>query len=329
MTTTDILAALTEQNLQVAAGTIGGNPQPADQTFEYSVLTNSRISTVEQFEKIVVRTIPATGTIVHLKDVARVELGKFSYASNAFVNGKPAAFVLIYQAPGANAISTFDGINAALAKLKETFPKDLDFVMPLETVTVVKVSMREVLYTLLEALLLVVIVVFLFLQSWRATLIPVLAIPVSLIGTFIFFIPFGFTINTLTLFAFVLAIGIVVDDAIVVVEAVQHYIDHERISAKEATIKAMKDISGPVIAIALILAAVFVPVGFSLFTGYFFNPSYKVTDLQDQIVARLKKEPSLFGRRFEITKLKDFDNDDDERIILGMMMMILLERRRG
>ena len=262
MTTSDILASLTEQNLQVAAGTVGGNPQPSVQSFEYSVLTNSRINTKQQFENIIVRTVPSTGTVVYLKDVARVELGKFDYGSNAFVDGKPAAFVLIYQAPGANALETFDGINKALTELKKTFPKDIDYSMPLETVSVVKVSINEVLHTLGEALLLVILVVFLFLQNWRATLIPVLAIPVSLIGTFIFFIPFGFTINTLTLFAFVLAIGIVVDDAIVVVEAVQHYMDHEKISAKEATRKAMQDISGPVIAIALILAAVFVPVGF-------------------------------------------------------------------
>ena len=262
MTPNDIITALTEQNLQVAAGTIGGNPQPAVQSFEYSVITNSRLNTKDQFENIIVRTVPATGTIVYLKDVARVQLGKFDYNSNAFVNGKPAAFILIYQAPGANALDTYDGLNKALVELKKNFPKDIDYVMPLETVTVVKVSIEEVLHTLIEALLLVIFVVFLFLQNWRATLIPVLAIPVSLLGTFIFFIPFGFTINTLTLFAFVLAIGIVVDDAIVVVEAVQHYMDHEKISAKEATHKAMQDISGPVIAIALILAAVFVPVGF-------------------------------------------------------------------
>ncbi|HPH84148.1 MAG TPA: multidrug efflux RND transporter permease subunit [Ferruginibacter sp.] len=262
MTPSDVIAALSEQNLQVAAGTVGGNPQPYVQNFEYSVLTNSRINTKEQFENIIVRTVPATGSIVYLKDIARVELGKFDYSGNAFVNGKPAAFLLLYQAPGANAIETFAGVNKALDNLKKNFPKDIDYVMPLETVTVVKVSIEEVLHTLLEALALVVFVVYLFLQNWRATLIPVLAIPVSLIGTFIFFIPFGFTINTLTLFAFVLAIGIVVDDAIVVVEAVQHNIDHYKMSAKDATRKAMKDISGPVIAIALILAAVFVPVGF-------------------------------------------------------------------
>ncbi len=262
MTTTDVTAALAEQNLQVAAGTVGGNPQPQTQSFEYSVLTNSRINTKEQFESIIVRTQPSTGTVVYLKDIARVELGKFDYGSNAYVDGKPAAFVLVYQAPGANALDTYDGVIKALTELKKSFPKDIDYAMPLETVTVVKVSIREVLTTLVEALILVVLVVFLFLQNWRATLIPVLAIPVSLIGTFILFIPFGFTINTLTLFAFVLAIGIVVDDAIVVVEAVQHYIDHNKLSPKEATKRAMKDISAPVIAIALILAAVFVPVGF-------------------------------------------------------------------
>jgi HAE1 family hydrophobic/amphiphilic exporter-1 len=262
LTTTDVIGSLTEQNLQVAAGTIGGNPQPGLQAFEYSVLTNSRINTKAQFEDIVVRTRPADGSIVYLKDVARVELGKFDYGNNAFVNGHSAAFVLIYQAPGANALDTWQGLQTTLAELKKNFPKDVDYMVPLETVSVVKVSINEVMHTLVEALILVVLVVFLFLQNWRATLIPVLAIPVSLIGTFIFFIPFGFTINTLTLFAFVLAIGIVVDDAIVVVEAVQHYIDHEKLSPKEATRRAMKDISAPVIAIALILAAVFVPVGF-------------------------------------------------------------------
>lgn len=262
LTPVDITSALAEQNLQVAAGTIGGNPQKEAQAFEYSVLTNSRLNTKEQFENIIVRTNPADGSLVYLKDVARIELGKFDYSINAFVQGKPAAFILIYQAPGANALDTYKGINEALENLKKSFPKDVDYLVPLETATVVQVSIEEVIKTLVEALLLVVIVVLLFLQNWRATLIPLLAIPVSLIGTFIFFIPFGFTINTLTLFAFVLAIGIVVDDAIVVVEAVQHYIDSEKMSPKEATQKAMKDISGPVVAIALILAAVFIPVGF-------------------------------------------------------------------
>jgi len=258
----EVNAALQEQNLQSAAGTVGGNPQPGTQTFEYSVLTNSRINTKEQFENIIVRTRPADGSVVYLRDIARVELGKFDYTANAFVNGKPAAFVLVYQAPGANALDTYNGINNTLEEMRKNFPKDVDFLVPLETATVVQVSINEVVSTLVEALILVVLVVFLFLQNWRATLIPLLAIPVSLIGTFILFGPLGFTINTLTLFAFVLAIGIVVDDAIVVVEAVQHNIDHEKMSPLDATRKAMKDISAPVIAIALILAAVFVPVGF-------------------------------------------------------------------
>jgi HAE1 family hydrophobic/amphiphilic exporter-1 len=262
MTPAEVNAALQEQNLQVAAGTVGGNPQPGVQTFEYSVLTNSRLSRMEDFENIIVRTRPTDGSIVYLKDVARVELGRFDYGVNSFANGKPAAFLLIYQAPGANAMDTYEGVMNALEGLRKSFPKDIDFIIPLETVSVVKASIKEVVHTLVEALILVVLVVFLFLQNWRATLIPVLAIPVSLIGTFILFGPLGFTINTLTLFAFVLAIGIVVDDAIVVVEAVQHNIDHEKMSPKEATRKAMKDISAPVIAIALILAAVFVPVGF-------------------------------------------------------------------
>lgn len=262
MTPAEVNAALQEQNLQVAAGTIGSNPQPGQQAFEYSVLTNSRINTQEQFENIVVRSNPATGSVVYLKDVARVELGRFDYSINAFVNGKPAAFLLIYQSPGANALDTYEGITKALNDLRKSFPKDIDYLIPLETVSVVKASIKEVVQTLLIALALVVLVVFVFLQSWRATLIPVLAIPVSIIGTFIMFETLGFTINTLTLFAFVLAIGIVVDDAIVVVEAAQHNIDFEKMSPKEATQKAMRDISGPVIAIALILVAVFVPVGF-------------------------------------------------------------------
>lgn len=261
ITPADVNAVITRQNLQVAAGTIGGNPQPGTQTFEYSVITNSRLNDVDQFKNIIIKSDPGTGNIIYMKDIARVQLGKFDYGNNALVNGKPGAFLLLYQAPGANALDTYERVVATLEELKKSFPNDIAYEIPLETVSVVKTSIHEVVITLLEALTLVVLVVLLFLQNWRATLIPVLAIPVSLIGTFIFFIPFGFTINTLTLFAFVLAIGIVVDDAIVVVEAVQHNID-TGMSPVAATRKAMKDISGPVIAIALILAAVFIPVGF-------------------------------------------------------------------
>jgi HAE1 family hydrophobic/amphiphilic exporter-1 len=262
ITANEVVAALQEQNIQIAAGSVGAPPQNSLQSFEYTVFTNSRLSSEDQFRDIIVRSNPSQGAIVYLKDVARVQLGKFSYASNSFVDGKRASYLLIYQAPGSNAVSTAAGVTEAMERLKRAFPKDIDYVVPFESVSVVKVSIHEVVNTLLIALLLVMLVVFLFLQNWRATLIPILAIPVSIIGTFAFFVPLGFTINTLTLFGFVLAIGIVVDDAIVVVEAVQHYIDHNKLSAREAVIRAMKDISGPVVAIALILAAVFVPVGF-------------------------------------------------------------------
>ncbi|MGZ3872220.1 MAG: efflux RND transporter permease subunit [Mucilaginibacter sp.] len=262
MTAADVTAALNEQNAQVAAGTVGSTPQEKAQPFEYTVLVKGRLSKPEEFANVIVKTQPNNGAVVHLKDVARVELGKFNYAGNSFVDGKRASYLLIYQAPNSNAIETADAVYATMNQLKKAFPADVDYVVPFESITVVKVSLHEVVETLVIALLLVIVVVFLFLQSWRTTLIPVLAIPVSIIGTFIFFIPLHFTINTLTLFGFVLAIGIVVDDAIVVVEAVQHYMDEKGMSPKEATIHAMRDISAPVIAIALILAAVFVPVGF-------------------------------------------------------------------
>jgi len=262
MTAADVTAALNEQNAQVAAGIVGGTPQEKQQPFEYTVLVQGRLTEPEEFGNVIVKTQPNHGAVVHLKDVARVELGKFNYANNSYVDGKRASYLLIYQAPGSNALATADAVYATMNELKKSFPADIDYVVPFESITVVKVSVHEVVETLLIALVLVIVVVFLFLQSWRTTLIPVLAIPVSIIGTFIFFIPLNFTINTLTLFGFVLAIGIVVDDAIVVVEAVQHYMDEKGMSPKEATTHAMNDISAPVIAIALILAAVFVPVGF-------------------------------------------------------------------
>lgn len=262
VTAEDVRAAITEQNAQISAGTVGAPPQKTGQTYEYTIFVKGRLVTAEEFGNIIVKTRPQDGAVVYLKDVARVELGKFSYSNNSYVDGKRASYLLVYQAPGSNAIETAEAVYETMAQLKKAFPKDVDYVVPFESVSVIEVSIHEVVETLLEALALVVIVVFLFLQSWRATIIPVLAIPVSIIATFIFFIPLGFTINTLTLFGFVLAIGIVVDDAIVVVEAVQHNMDHEQMSPKDATYAAMQEISGPVIAIALILAAVFVPVGF-------------------------------------------------------------------
>ncbi|RFS20154.1 hydrophobe/amphiphile efflux-1 family RND transporter [Chitinophaga silvatica] len=262
LTPQDIINALNAQNVQVAAGSAGVPPQYKYQTFELGILVNGRLSKVSEFENIIVKTIPSTGALVYLKDVARVELGKFSFSSNSFVDGHRASYLRIYQAPGSNALKTAAGVYKTLAQLRQFFPSDVEYKVPFEAVTVVKVSMSDVVVTLLMTLGLVAIVVFLFLQNIRSTLIPVLAIPVSIFGTFCFFIPLGFTINTLTMFGFVLAIGIVVDDAIIVVEAVQHYIDEKGMSAKEATYYAMKDISAPVVAIALILAAVFVPVGF-------------------------------------------------------------------
>ncbi|GGA84141.1 efflux RND transporter permease subunit [Puia dinghuensis] len=262
LTPQDVINALNAQNVQVAAGSAGVPPQDKAQTFEIGILVNGRLSKAKEFENIIVKTIPATGELVYLRDVARVELGKFTFASNSFVDGQRASYLQIYQAPGSNALRTAEGVYKELAQLKQFFPADVEYSVPFESVTVVKVSMTDVVYTLLGTLALVALVVYLFLQNFRSTLIPVLAIPVSIFGTFCFFIPLGFTINTLTMFGFVLAIGIVVDDAIIVVEAVQHYIDEKHMSPKEATYHAMKDISAPVVAIALILAAVFVPVGF-------------------------------------------------------------------
>ncbi len=258
----DVIDALNAQNVQVAAGSTGSPPQQNSQTHEFTLLVNGRLNKVSEFENIVVKTLPVSGQLVYIKDIARVELGKFTFSANSFVDGKRASYLQIYQSPGSNALETANNVYAKLAELKKSFPADVDYEVPFEAVTIIKTSMREVVKTLLQALGLVALVVFLFLQNWRSAIIPVMAIPVSLLGTFCFFIPLGFTINTLTMFGFVLAIGIVVDDAIIVVEAVQHYIDEQHMSAKEATYRAMKEISAPVVAIALILAAVFVPVGF-------------------------------------------------------------------
>jgi len=263
ITTGDVDSALTAQNVYVAAGAVGSPPQRSSQSFETGILVNGMLNKASDYQKIVVKTNPTTGAMVYLKDIARVELGKFTFASNSFVDGgKRASILQIFQSPGSNALQTADNVYKELALLKKSFPADVDYSVPFESITIIKVSMDEVVGTLLKALGLVAIVVLLFLQNWRSTIIPIVAIPVSILSTFIFFIPLGFTINTLTMFGFVLAIGIVVDDAIIVVEAVQHYIDEQHMSPKEATYQAMKEISAPVVAIALILASVFVPVGF-------------------------------------------------------------------
>jgi HAE1 family hydrophobic/amphiphilic exporter-1 len=261
LTPAEVNEAIREQNTRIPGGSVGSRPQAADQVFEFPVVLDGDLNTEEEFENIVIKT-NTDGSLVYLKDVARVELGQFNYGTSTKVNGMTSTGMMINQTPGGNAMETAKGIYSALETLKQNFPSDVDYMVSYETVSVIEASILAVIQTLLEALLLVTIVVFVFLQSWRATIITILAIPVSIVGTFIFFQLFGFSVNNLTMLAFVLAIGIVVDDAIVVVEAVQHYIDEAKLDAKEATRRAMKDITAPVIAIALILAAVFVPVAF-------------------------------------------------------------------
>jgi len=260
ITVTEIMNAIKAQNTVNPAGQIGAEPVPPGQEFTYTVRAQGRLETEEEFANIVIRANP-DGSIVRLKDVARAELGAQMYNIIGRMNGKPAAIIAIYQLPGSNAIQTMDAATKLMEDMKSRFPADLDYVTSLDTTQAVREGIKEIVHTLFEALVLVIIVVYIFLQGWRATLIPLLAVPVSLIGTFMLFPMFGFSINTLSLFGLVLAIGLVVDDAIVVVEAVEHHIDHG-LSPKEASLKAMEQVSGPVVAIALILAAVFVPTAF-------------------------------------------------------------------
>jgi HAE1 family hydrophobic/amphiphilic exporter-1 len=260
ITIPEIVNAIQAQNTVNPAGQIGAEPVPKGQEFTYAVRALGRLQSEEEFGNMVVRA-QADGSIVRLKDVARIELGAQTYNIEGRLNGKPAALIALYQLPGSNAIDAADGAKKLMEQIKQNFPKDMDYVVALDTTLAVTEGINEIIKTLYEALILVIIVVFLFLQGWRATLIPLLAVPVSLVGTFALFPLFGFSINTLSLFGLVLAIGLVVDDAIVVVEAVEHHIEHG-MTPKEATLKAMEEVSGPVIAIAIILAAVFVPTAF-------------------------------------------------------------------
>jgi HAE1 family hydrophobic/amphiphilic exporter-1 len=260
ITVTDIINAVNSQNIVNPAGRLGGSPAPAGQQFTFSVVAQGRLVTPEQFGQIVVRANP-DGSIVRLKDVARIELGGQDYDIIGRYNGQSAANMSIYQLPGSNALKTANEVKARLAELKKRFPADVDYDVALDTTQAITEGMREIMFTFLAALGLVTFVVFLFLQGWRATLIPLLAVPVSLIGTFAFFPLLGFSINTLSLFGLVLAVGLVVDDAIVVVECVERHME-EGLAPKAAAIKAMSEVSGPVVAIALILAAVFVPTVF-------------------------------------------------------------------
>ncbi|MBN9418010.1 MAG: efflux RND transporter permease subunit [Candidatus Eremiobacteraeota bacterium] len=260
ITVPDVTRALQSQNTVNPAGKIGGDPAPPGQEFTYSVRAQGRLSTPEEFENIVLRETPDGGT-VRVKDVARVELGSADYNLNARLNGKPAAIVAIYQLPGSNAIQAADGVKKLMKELKQRFPAGIDYAVSLDTTLAVSEGIHEIVITLGIAIALVILVVYIFLQGWRPTLIPLLAVPVSLIGTFAFFPLFGFSINTLSLFGLVLAIGLVVDDAIVVVEAVERHIEEGK-EPKEAALIAMEEITGPVIGIAMVLTAVFIPTIF-------------------------------------------------------------------
>src|SRR6478609_6333443 len=260
ITVPDIITAVQKQNTVNPAGQVGGEPIPQGQKFTYTVRAQGRLQTPEEFGEIVVRANP-DGSFVRVKDIARIELGAQTYNLKGRLNGQPAAILACYQLPGTNAIKAAQGVRQFMAEAKQRFPADMDFAVSLDQTLAVTEGMREIVKTLFEALALVVLVVFVFLQGWRATLIPLCAVPVSLVGTFVLFPLFGFSINTLSLFGLVLAIGLVVDDAIVVVEAVERHIE-EGLTPKAAALKAMEEISGPVIGVALVLSAVFIPTAF-------------------------------------------------------------------
>ncbi len=260
VTVPEIVQAIGAQNTVNPSGQIGGDPVPKGQEFTYTVLSQGRLTSADEFGNIVIRANP-DGSILHLKDVARIELGAQTYNIDAKYNGAPSGALAIYQLPGSNAVQAAAGVHAKLDQLAKRFPKDLQYHVTLDTTEAVTSSMHEIVLTLFESLALVIIVVYIFLQGWRPALIPLAAVPVSLIGTFIVFPMLGFSINTLSLFGLILAIGLVVDDAIVVVEAVERHIE-EGLSPHDASVKAMEEVSGPVIAIALVLAAVFIPTAF-------------------------------------------------------------------
>ncbi|MCB1131091.1 MAG: efflux RND transporter permease subunit, partial [Verrucomicrobiae bacterium] len=260
ITPQDVSAAIQEQNAQSPAGVIGAEPAPPGQQSQFNIRAHGLLREPEEFAEIIVRS-EADGSQVKIKDVGRVELGAQTYSLRARMNKAPAGAIGVYLAPGANAIKTADEVKKILGEAAGRFPPDMKYEITLDSTAPIKASMEAIVHTLFEAVILVLLVVFVFLQSFRATVIPMLTVPVSLLGVFIIFPLLGFSVNTLTMFGLVLAIGIVVDDAIVVVEAVQHHIEHG-LSPVEATRKAMKEVSGPVVAIALVLCAVFLPVAF-------------------------------------------------------------------
>src|SRR3954454_7304328 len=260
LTVIDLVNAVKSQNLLQPSGQIGGPPAPKGTEFTYVVRTRGRLLTSDEFSKIIVRANP-DGSVVRLGDVARLELGSVLYNAVGRLNGKSAAVIAVYQIPGSNALNVQKAVRSTMAEIGPNFPPGMKYEVTLDTTAAITAGIDEIIHTLIEAVVLVIIVVFIFLQNWRATLIPLLTVPVSLVGCFIVFPLIGFSVNTLSLLGLVLAIGIVVDDAIVVVEAVMHHIEHGK-SPKEATAIAMSQVSGPVIAIALVLSAVFIPVAF-------------------------------------------------------------------
>lgn len=271
LTPAEVIALVQEQNSQFAAGFFGQEPVRKDLDFTYTVTTQGRFTTPQEFENILIRT-NSDGSSLRLKDLARVELGAEDYSVNAFYNGRPAVAFGLFLQPGANALNVAEGVSKKLEELSQTFPEGLQYAIPYDTTSFVNVSIKEVIKTFIEAIILVVIVIYFFLQNFRATIIPVLAVPVSIIGTFAGMYMLGFSINLLTLFGLILAIGIVVDDAIIVIENVERLIHEEKLSVKDATMKAMDEIASPVIAIVLVLSAVFIPVAF---IGGFSGEIYK------------------------------------------------------
>src|SRR5213593_2720938 len=259
LTVPDLVRAIQQQSTVNPAGRIGAEPAPPGQQLTYTVRAQGRLVTAEEFGNVVVRLDPG-GSVVRLKDVSRIELGALTYNQAGRFNGRPSALVAVFQAPGANALAVAAGVKQAMRELKQRFPSDLDYEVGLDTTLPVTEGLKEIASTLWKAIVLVILVVFLFLQNWRATLIPLIAVPVSLVGTFAVFPFLGFSINTLSLFGLVLAIGLVVDDAIVVVEAVERHIE-EGMAPRDATLKAMSEVTGPVVGIALVLSSVFVPIG--------------------------------------------------------------------
>ncbi|MES3011205.1 MAG: multidrug efflux RND transporter permease subunit [Pseudomonadota bacterium] len=271
ITSSEVVAAIREQNAQVAAGTVGAPPAPKDTQFQLAINTQGRLTTEEEFADIIVRTEPATGGLIRVKDLGRVELSGNTYALRSLLNNKEAAAIAVFQAPGSNALALSNAVRAKMEALKPEFPQGMGYSIVYDPTRFVQTSIEKVVVTLFEAVLLVVLVVIIFLQTWRASIIPLLAVPVSIVGTFAFLLLLGYSINTLTLFGLVLAIGIVVDDAIVVVENVERNIE-SGLAPRDATIKAMQEVSGPIIAIALVLCAVFVPLAFVPgLTGQFYK----------------------------------------------------------